>query len=99
MRECTAFLFNNGLLRIAGSCVIRIKSFQPSRDPIPPETGLGQRAGRFPVCAFGYRHVGRKLLGRFERAAQIVPRCKRSSVCSTIPIGDAALHFWSESSA
>ena len=33
--------------------VREFKSFQPSRDPILPETGLGQRAGRFPGVLFG----------------------------------------------
>ena len=44
---------DDGLAGIAGSCVVRIKSFQPSWDPILPEAGLGQRAGRFPGVLFG----------------------------------------------
>ena len=71
MRKCAAFLALSMACCIAGSCVIRIKSFQPSRDPIVPETGLGQRAGRFPV--FGLHSPGnsrRKFIGAFVRIAQ-----------------------------
>ena len=53
---------------------VRIKSFQPSRDPILLETGLGQRAGRFPVCAFAtqpalHSQHGRNFLGALHRAS------------------------------
>ena len=71
MRKCAAFLALSMACCIAGSCVIRINSFQTSRDPIVPETGLGQRAGRLP-CA---RHCERaaaqapQMLGCSHRAA------------------------------
>ena len=41
----------------------------------------------------------RNFPGCFERIADSATRCKRSLVCSAEPIGDAALPFWSESSA
>ena len=68
--------------------------------PDPSGGRAGPTRRTVPGVSFGCSGmVRRKLPGCFERIADSATRCKRSLVCSLIPIGDAALAFWPESSA
>ena len=98
MADAQLFLWS---MRLAKSLVLgsTIQILPEVGGPNPSGDRAGSTGRTVPGVCLGLHILGAISQAALNASQNSATRCKRSLVCSAEPIGDAALDFWSESSA